>query len=98
MLLGADEVAKIIARHDLVVMRDAETSGIAFAKGKLERLVGKRTGGGQVAREEGDHNFRGNRTDELLEVATLLGQRRGALDSVDRFRRSIASRDVKQPE
>ena len=46
MLLDAGEVAKIIARHDLEVMRDAENGGTAFAKGKLERLVGKRSGGG----------------------------------------------------
>ena len=47
MLLGAGEVATLIARryleHDA---RSRETAGTAFAKGKLERLVGKRTGGG----------------------------------------------------
>ena len=46
MLLGPGEVATIMARYYLERMRAPETGGTAFAKGKLERLVGKRTGGG----------------------------------------------------
>jgi hypothetical protein len=33
----------------LLEMRQPETRGAALANGKLERLVGQRTGGGQVA-------------------------------------------------
>src|ERR1700687_2389297 len=46
MFLGTGEVAKIIEGHHLQRMRAPETGGTAFAKGKLERLVGKRSGGG----------------------------------------------------
>ena len=45
MLLDAGEVATKIARYYVKTMRDRETVGAAFAKGKFERLVGKRTGG-----------------------------------------------------
>jgi hypothetical protein len=46
MLLDAGEVAPLIARCYLEQMRHPEAAAAAFAKGKLERLVGQRTGGG----------------------------------------------------
>src|ERR1700694_300516 len=53
MFLGTGEVAKIIARRHLQRMRGPETGRTAFAKGQLERLIGTRSGGREVARVKG---------------------------------------------
>jgi hypothetical protein len=49
MFLCPGEVATKITRLQLAGMRAPETRGTTLAKGKLERSVGKRTGGYQGA-------------------------------------------------
>ena len=97
MLLGAGEVATQIARFQLGVMRHRETCGTALANGKVERLVGQRTGGGQVAQGEGDLPPPKHRIDELREGTAVFGQCRYSLGRLHRFRCSIPSRELKHP-
>ena len=93
MFLDASEIATRIARQDLQVMGDAERGGAGFAKGEVERQVGQRVGGGDVTRDKRADASQNHQIDQLREVAAFLGQCRGALGGVDRFRRGVAPRD-----
>jgi len=73
MLLGTGEVATPMARYHLKKMHVAEDGGTAFPKGKLKRLVSKRTGGKKVAREESAETSSIQRSEPAY--ATVGGQR-----------------------
>jgi hypothetical protein len=98
MLLGAREIATVNARNKLKTIRVREPLRVTFAKRKLKRLIGKRNGGGPIARDAGDDSSRTHPMDKFCEAAALLGQWRSALDGVDRFRRSISYCDAKHPD
>src|SRR6266851_7589369 len=85
MFFSTGEVATGVARHHLERMRDPDGYGITFAKRKLKRPIGERAGGGRVARDESVDTFRKHQSDELSEVAALVGQRCGARGSIDRL-------------
>ena len=57
MLLGAREIAKLNARNNLKTIRAREPLRATFAKRKLKRLIGKRNGGGPIARDAGDDSI-----------------------------------------
>src|SRR5580700_2816141 len=98
MLLDASAVATEIAYYYVKTMRNRETLGAAFAKGKFQRLVGKSSGGEQVAQEEGGRTSGHHQIEELFEVTALLSQRFRAFGSFDRFRRRIPSRELEHPD
>ncbi|HEV3110093.1 MAG TPA: hypothetical protein VGY99_06340 [Candidatus Binataceae bacterium] len=98
VLLGAREIAKLNARNNLKAIRAREPLRATFAKRKLKRLIGKRNGGGPLARDAGDDRSRTHPIDKFCEAAALLGQWRSALDGVDRFRSSISCCDAKHPD
>jgi hypothetical protein len=61
--------------------------------GQVEHPVGERTGGEVIARRQSTLPNPENPTDELGQVAALLGQNAGALSSVARLRRGKPFRD-----
>jgi hypothetical protein len=48
-LLGPHQVVKIITRCCLEHTHECKTDGIVFAKRNFKRLIGERTGSGQIA-------------------------------------------------
>src|SRR5258708_5316587 len=83
---------KIITGCCLEHMHECQTDGIVFAKRNFKRLIGKRTGGQQIAGAEGCYTSRNNQTDELREIATFRSQRLGVLDGVERLWRPVPPR------
>jgi hypothetical protein len=79
MLLDAGEVTLPGTCNHENAMRHRETSGTAFAKGKFKCLFGKRIGSREVARGVDRDPSPRDPTEELAEVAGLLGQRCHAL-------------------
>src|SRR5216684_1975849 len=74
VLFGTGEVATHMAHQHLFRVQVPEHGRIGFAQSKLKRLVGQRTGDGQVARGVTVEAPQRHRPNQLPETAALLRQ------------------------
>src|ERR1700730_4027541 len=81
MLLRSDRVPAKIMHTLFSVVREGEACRTAVALGQVENPVGERTGSEVVSRDQNALPDTEHPTNELGQVATLLGQQAGALGS-----------------